>query len=49
MADRLEEGEMPYPYEQITVPPWAFMNPPIPVLTGYVGSTLPASAANMFV
>ena len=33
-ADRLEEGEMPYPYEQTTVPPWAFMNAPIPVLTG---------------
>ena len=48
-ADRLEDGEMLYPYEQTTVPPWAFMNAPIPVLTGYAGFTLPTSAANMFV
>ena len=25
-ADRVEDGEMLYPYEQTTVPPWAFMN-----------------------
>ena len=40
---------MLYPYEQTTVPPWAFMNDPMFVLTGYLGSTLPTSAANMFV
>ena len=49
MADRLDEGEIPYPYEQMTVPPWAFMKAPMEVLTGYLGSTLPTSEANMFV
>ena len=49
MADRLDEGEMPYPYEQSTVPPCAFMKAPMAVLTGYLVSTLPTSEANMFV
>ena len=48
-ADRLDEGEMQYPYEQTTVPPWAFMNAPMDVLTGYLGSRLPTSEANMLV
>ena len=49
MADRDDEGEIPYPYEQRTVPPWAFMNAPMDVLTGYLGSRLPTSDANMLV
>ena len=48
-ADRLDDGEMPYPYEQTTVPPCAFMKAPMAVLTGYLVSTLPTSEANMFV
>src|ERR1700722_11161890 len=48
-ADRLDEGEIPYPYEQATVPPCAFMNAPMAVLTGYLSLTLPTSEANMFV
>ena len=49
MAARLEEGEIPYPYEASTVPPWALRKLPICVLTGYFGSTLPSSEANMLV
>src|ERR1700692_2933578 len=49
MADRDDDGEIPYPYEHTTVPPWAFMKPPMAVLTGYLGFTLPASEANMLV
>ena len=49
MAARLDDGEMPYPYEPSTVPPCALRKLPISVLTGYLGSTLPSSEANMFV
>jgi hypothetical protein len=40
---------MLYPYEATTVPPWDFKKVPIAVLTGYFGSTLPVSDANMLV
>ena len=40
---------MLYPYVPITVPPCCLRNNPAPVLTGYLGSTLPSSEANMFV